>query len=64
MRIEGEGRQQLGTVCLFLTEAEARELRSALDDMLAMPDRLTPWHSHVSSSDYKTEVSIAWEPSE
>jgi hypothetical protein len=63
MRIEGSSGSSVGSVLLFLTESEARELRDSLDQMLA--DRAaggsTTRHEHISSGDYKTEITLAWE---
>jgi hypothetical protein len=35
MRIESSSGESVGSVCLFLTESEASELRDSLDGMLA-----------------------------
>jgi hypothetical protein len=60
MRIESEPGTPVAQVYLWLTVAEASELRDALNDML----RGGPgagWHAHVSSEDYGTEVAVAWD---
>ena len=58
MRSEaGEGQQQTSAY-LWLTLAEAAELRDALDDLVRDPR--SDWHAHVSAADYQTEVTIAW----
>jgi hypothetical protein len=59
VRIENSDRQPLSSVYLWLTEAEAVELRDALDDLLSA--RSEGWHGHVSSADYATEVTVARE---
>jgi hypothetical protein len=60
MRIESEAGTPVAQVYLWLTVAEASELRDALDDMLrADPD--AGWHAHVSSEDYGAEVPVAWD---
>ena len=42
-------------ISLFLTNVEAQELRTILDDLLeAEPHR----HEHLSSADYKKELTI------
>ena len=60
MRLEGEPGQNLPEVVLYLTAAEAAELRDTLDGMLAEePD--IDWHAHVMSADGQTEVTVAWD---
>lgn len=65
MRIESSSGDRITSIALFLTESEASELRDALDGMLA--DRAaggsTSRHEHVSSADYRTEITVAWEGS-
>lgn len=62
MRIESADVTDLHNVNLWLTHAEASELRDALDDMLERGPS-AEWHAHVSSADYQTEVSVAWDES-
>lgn len=57
MRIDA-GAHPVDSVTIFLTRAEASELRDALDDLLGLEPG-QPWHAHVSSADYLTEVTIA-----
>lgn len=53
------GNRQLAHVGLGLTDAEANELRDTLNLLLQSgPGR----HEHVSSADYKTELTIWIEP--
>jgi len=59
MRIEGSPGVALSSAFLWLTAAEAAELRDALTDMLATDQ--TDWHAHVSSADYQTELTVARE---
>lgn len=58
MRLEevggGEPRP-LTSVGLGLTLAEARELRDALQSLIAKP---AATHEHVSSADYQTEITV------
>jgi hypothetical protein len=56
MRIEGTPGQTLPSAYLWLTRAEAVELRDALDQMLADGD--STWHAHIASADYQTEVTV------
>jgi hypothetical protein len=51
MRIESSPGTRLSSAFLWLTAAEASELRGAIDDMLATDQ--TDWHAHVSSADYQ-----------
>ena len=61
MRIEtGPDDSETSTASLYLTQSEARELRSALDDMLGQEPPDLNWHTHVSSADYQTEIALAW----
>jgi len=57
MRMGGEPGQRLAPAYLWLTATEAAELRDALNDLIANPN--AAWHAHVSSSDFKTEVTVA-----
>ncbi len=57
MRIESPPGNTLPSAFLWLTAAEAAELRDALTDMLATDQ--VDWHAHVSAADYQTEVTIA-----
>jgi hypothetical protein len=60
MRIESPEGQQVASAYLWLSRAEASELRDALNDMLAAaPD--PSWHAHVAASNYTGELSVAWE---
>jgi hypothetical protein len=60
MRIECTPGESTPTAFLWMTRAEAAELRDALDGMLSGP--VDPsWHAHVSSGDYGSELTIAWE---
>ena len=60
MRIEGEPAHNLSGVVLYLTAAEAAELRDTLDGMLAKePD--AAWHEHVMSADGQVELTVAWD---
>jgi hypothetical protein len=60
MRIESEAGTPVAQVYLWLTIAEAGQLRDALNNMLRTdPD--AGWHAHVSSEDYGTEVALAWD---
>ena len=48
-------KDQLRSVGIGLTEAEAHELIGSLEDILAgNPDR----HEHISSADYQTEITV------
>jgi hypothetical protein len=46
----------LMSVNLALSDAEARELRDALGDLLTTDE--AGWHVHVSSADYSGEVTV------
>ena len=59
VRIETSPGSSISNVYLFLTRAEAKELRDALNDLLHHDDE--KWHSHVSSEDYQTEIAVAWD---
>jgi hypothetical protein len=61
VRIEsGRPGSQIPEVVLFLTRSEAQELKDTLEEMLRQeaPDRR--WHGHVPSSDYASEITVAW----
>jgi hypothetical protein len=60
MRLQSPERVPQSRVFIWLTEVEAVELRDALNDMLQRGSD-PAWHTHVSSADYQTEVSIAWD---
>jgi hypothetical protein len=49
------GKLQLSQVGLMLTRSEAEELQGALESLLNAHE---PWHEHVSSDDYQTELTI------
>jgi hypothetical protein len=49
------GERRLTHVGLGLTEAEATELRDALDDLLNDAQR---GHEHVSASDYQSQLTV------
>ena len=56
MRIDDvNGRRPLAHVGLGLTEAEASELRDALDLLLGDSGER---HEHVSSADYQVELTV------
>ena len=57
MRIESTPGEALQTAYLWLTRSEVAELRDALNDLLADGD--ADWHAHVSSADFRIEVTIA-----
>jgi hypothetical protein len=64
VRIETSDGASVPTVCVFLTEGEARELRDSVDALLARRVESEPRaddHEHVSSPDYQTEITVAWE---
>lgn len=56
MRLTDDDERELSYVYLGLTEPEARELRDALDHVLADPG--TANHVHVSDADYAKEVTV------
>ena len=56
MKIEIDGRSA-SKVLIFLTESEARELRDGLEDLLGHSGSLD-WHTHVSSADFSTEITL------
>jgi hypothetical protein len=58
VRIENKAHEPQSHAYLWLTLAEASELRDALDDLVrnAGPE----WHAHVASADFGTEITIAW----
>lgn len=56
MRIHNlDNDSKIDQVGIFLTPAEAGELRDALQDMLGRPGI----HHHVSGDDYKKEITVA-----
>jgi len=56
MKIEVDG-SPATKVLIFLTESEARELRDGLEDLLGnLGSR--DWHTHVSSADFSTEITL------
>ena len=57
MRIESKPGDPLSNVYLWLTHAEAGELRDIIDQMMLEGD--SGWHGHVSSADYQTEITVA-----
>jgi hypothetical protein len=63
MRIETAPGETVSSVGLFVTVLEARELRDSLDAMLTDRAARGPAsrHEHVSSTDYQTEITVAWE---
>ena len=56
MRITDSDGKPLDGVNLALSEAEARELRDALAELLITQE--TGWHVHVSNDDYSREVTV------
>jgi hypothetical protein len=56
VRITDENGSALAAVYLALTDAEARELRGALNDLLAAPRN--GWHANVSDAEYQREITI------
>ena len=57
MRIEGTPSEPLSTAYLWLTQEEAAEVRDAMTDLLNEGD--ADWHAHISSTDYKVELTVA-----
>ncbi len=57
MRIQ-RGDDVLGEVVIFLSRAEARELRDAAEDVLEHFEE-DGYHAHISSADYQVEVTLA-----
>jgi len=58
VRIENGDRLPLSRVYLWLTDAEAAEMRDALNDLLSA--KLSEgWHTHVASSDFAVELTLA-----
>lgn len=45
----------LNRVTLYLTLSEARELRDAIESLLATPEN---HHQHISSADFKKEITV------
>jgi hypothetical protein len=57
MRIlDEDGDKSLNAVTLYLTKSEASELKNSLEQILSDPVNR---HEHISSSDYKKEVTIS-----
>ena len=56
MRIHEDKDKTLSEVFLALTDAEAEELRDALEDLLTTKE--PGWHVHVSDTDYKLSVTV------
>jgi hypothetical protein len=63
VRITGKDEATIASVVVYLSPAEARELRDAAEDLLAHPDE-PGWHVHISSTDYQTEVTLMPEVAE
>jgi predicted DNA-binding protein with PD1-like motif len=59
MRIEADYGQQHARAYLWVTLAEAAELRDALQDLLREPR--SECHAHVSAADFQKEVTLAWD---
>ena len=58
MRIlDVEGDKSLSEIALYLTRPEANELMDSLEQLLADPNPNSR-HEHVSSSDYKNEITV------
>ena len=56
MRIlDDKSDKKLDTVTLFLTQEEALQLRSDLDQLLAKPQL---HHTHLSSENYQKEITV------
>jgi hypothetical protein len=51
--------QPLGSVYLALSDAEARELIDALNELIAT--KQTDWHAHVSDPSFQVEVTVSRE---
>ncbi len=56
MRITDSDGSQLSGVNLALTDDEARELRDALQDLIATSE--AGWHVQVSNSDCSREITV------
>jgi len=63
VRITNKDRTAIASVVVYLTPAEARELRDAVEDILAHPNE-PGWHVHVSAADYQTELTLSPEVAE
>ncbi|MCV2393627.1 hypothetical protein OEB99_04835 [Actinotalea sp. M2MS4P-6] len=61
MRIESDPGTVIPSVHLWLSRNEAAEVRDRLDEMLAQEDPPGTWHAHVSSADFRSELSISAE---
>jgi hypothetical protein len=57
VRIEADSKQ-LSHVVVFLTKAEAAELRDGVEDLLVRFHE-KEWHVHVASADYQVELILA-----
>lgn len=57
MRIEGTPGEPLSAAYLWLTRAEATEVRDAMNDLLTEGD--ADWHAHISSTNYQVELTVA-----
>jgi hypothetical protein len=57
VKIRGDG-APVSDLLVFLSRAEAEELRDGLDKFLVHFDE-SGWHAHVSSSDYQPEITVA-----
>ena len=53
--LDGGSDKRLDQVFLYLTKSEAGELVDSLESLLDSP---TGNHNHVSSSDYKKEITV------
>jgi hypothetical protein len=56
MRIHAHKDKPLSEVFLALSDAEAAELRDALEDLLTTKE--AGWHVHVSDADYRLSVTV------
>lgn len=52
------GDVELFAVVVYLTRAEAAELRDAAEAVLSEFD-VPGYHAHISSNDYQTEITLA-----
>jgi hypothetical protein len=60
MRImDAEKDQEIHSLSLTLTAAEASELRDSLQQLINQPEGN---HAHVSSSDYQVELTVVVKP--
>lgn len=55
--VNGKTKEEWDDVGLFLTEAEAKELRDALESIIADRGSVSR-HEHVSRADYKREITV------